>query len=198
MHNGGVIMNKIDINNLTGKCLISMPDACDEFAQSVIYICSHGKDGAMGFIVNHRLKEFSFSDLAVDLPFPLQDKGLPISLYSGGPLERTKGFILHSDEYQLPDSINTGGGISVSSSLEVLKDIASGKGPKQRIIALGYAGWAPEQLEKEINTNYKGEVLDTIYIGGGTPSSLSISQLEKLFSILSINFISAGFANTEI
>ena len=146
-------MNKIDINNLTGKCLISMPDACDEFAQSVIYICSHGKDGAMGFIVNHRLKEFSFSDLAVDLPFPLQDKGLPISLYSGGPLERTKGFILHSDEYQLPDSINTGGGISVSSSLEVLKDIASGKGPKQRIIALGYAGWAPEQLEKEILNN---------------------------------------------
>lgn len=146
-------MNKIDINNLTGKCLIAMPDATDEFAQSVIYICSHGKDGAMGFIVNHRLKEFSFSDLAVDLPFSFQEKGLPVSLYNGGPIDRTKGFILHSDEYQLPDSINTGGGIAVSSSLEVLKDIASGKGPKQRIIALGYAGWAPNQLEKEILNN---------------------------------------------
>lgn len=146
-------MNKIDINNLTGKCLIAMPDAQDEFAQSVIYICSHGKDGAIGFIINHRLKEFSFSDLAIDLPFSFQNNGLPINLYNGGPLDKTKGFILHSDEYQLPESITTGGGIAVSSSLEVLKDIASGKGPKQRIIALGYAGWAPEQLEKEILNN---------------------------------------------
>ena len=146
-------MNKIDINNLTGKCLVAVPNSEGEFAQSVIYICSHGKDGAMGFIVNHRLKEFSFSDLAIELPFSFQNVGLPISLYQGGPLDRTKGFILHSDEYQLPDSINTGGGIAVSSSLEVLKDIASGKGPKQRIIALGYAGWAPKQLEKEILNN---------------------------------------------
>lgn len=146
-------MNEIDINNLTGKCLIATPDTDGEFAQSVIYICSHSKDGAMGFIINHRLKEFSFSDLAIELPFPIKDKSLPISLYQGGPLDKTKGFILHSDEYQISDSINTGGGIAVSSSLEVLQDIASGKGPKQRIIALGYAGWAPEQLEKEILNN---------------------------------------------
>lgn len=146
-------MNKIDINNLTGKCLVAMPDTDGEFAQSVIYICSHGKDGSMGFIVNHRLKEFSFSDLAVELPFSIKDKDLPISLYHGGPLDKTKGFILHSDEYQISDSITTGGGIAVSSSLEVLRDIASGKGPKQRLIALGYAGWAPEQLEKEILNN---------------------------------------------
>ena len=146
-------MNKIDINDLTGKCLVAMPDADGEFAQSVIYICSHGKDGTMGFIINHRLKEFSFSDLAVELPFSFQENNLPIGLYHGGPLDKTKGFILHSDEYQISDSINTGGGIAVSSSLEVLKDIASGKGPKQRIIALGYAGWAPSQLEKEILNN---------------------------------------------
>lgn len=146
-------MNEIDINNLTGKCLIAMPNTDGEFAQSVVYICSHSKDGAMGFIINHRLKEFSFSDLAVDLPFSFQDKGLPISLYQGGPIDKTKGFILHSDEYQISDSITTGGGIAVSSSLEVLRDIAAGKGPKQRIIALGYAGWSPEQLEKEILNN---------------------------------------------
>ncbi len=146
-------MNEININNLTGKCLIAPPDTDGEFAQSVIYICSHGKDGAMGFIINHRLKEFSFSDLAVKLPFSVKDQSLPINLYHGGPLDKTKGFILHSDEYQISDSISTGGGIAVSSSLEVLQDIALGKGPKQRIIALGYAGWAPEQLEKEILNN---------------------------------------------
>ena len=146
-------MNKFDINDLTNKCLVATPGTNGEFAQSVIYICSHNKDGAMGFIINHRLKEFSFSDLAIDIPFALKNESQPINLYHGGPLDRTKGFILHSDDYQISDSIATGSGIAISSSLEILKDIASGKGPKQRIIALGYAGWAPEQLEKEILNN---------------------------------------------
>lgn len=146
-------MDKIDIRNLTGKCLVSMPSAEGDFAGSVIYVCSHGEDGAMGFVVNKRIKEFSFKDLAVELPFNFHDFSLPISLYSGGPLENAKGFILHSSEYKIADSLNTGGGIMVSSSLEVLRDIASGNGPKQRIIALGYAGWAPHQLESEIANN---------------------------------------------
>ena len=144
-------MNKIDINDLTDKCLVAMPGTNGDFAQSVIYICSHNKDGAMGFVINHRLKEFSFSDLAIDVPFTLKNQS--IDLYLGGPLDKTKGFILHSDDYQISDSINADSGIAISSSLEILKDIASGKGPKQKIIALGYAGWAPEQLEKEILNN---------------------------------------------
>ncbi len=146
-------MDKIDISNLKGKCLISMPSAEDDFAGSVIYICSHGSDGAMGFIINKRLKDISFSELAAELPFNFNHMTKPVSLYNGGPLERAKGFILHSDEYSLNDSLSTGGGIMVSSSLEVLRDIAAGHGPKQRIIALGYAGWAPQQLESEIAAN---------------------------------------------
>lgn len=146
-------MDKIDAKNLTGKCLVSMPHTDGDFAESVIYICSHSSDGAMGFVINKRIKEFSFQDLAVELPFNFQNMSLPVNLYNGGPLERAKGFILHSAEYQIADSLNTGGGIMVSSSLEVLRDIAAGTGPKQRIIALGYAGWAPQQLENEIAAN---------------------------------------------
>ena len=146
-------MLKLDINNLTGKCLIAMPNSQDDFAGTVIYICSHGDDGAMGFVINKRVKDFSFCDLASELPWTFGDIPPPIGLYNGGPLERGKGFILHSDEYKLNDSLNTGGGIMVSSSLAVLHDIAVGNGPKQRIIALGYAGWAPHQLENEIANN---------------------------------------------
>ncbi|MBE6467666.1 MAG: hypothetical protein E7004_03640 [Alphaproteobacteria bacterium] len=181
-------MNKIDINNLTGKCLVATPNSDGEFAQSVIYICSHGKDGAMGFIINHRLKEFSFSDLAVELPFPFKDKSLPISLYQGGPLDKTKGFILHSDEYQIADSINISSGISVSSSLEVLQDIACGKGPKQRIIALGYAGWAPEQLEKEILNNQWVVVDANQDLVLGDKDSIKWEQALSSLGINNLNF----------
>ena len=146
-------MNKIDINNLTGKCLISMPDASEIFSGSVIYICSHGPDGAMGFIINKRIKDFAFSDLATDLPDDIKNKNITLSLYHGGPLDSNKGFILHSDEYQINNSLNTGGGIMVSSSLEVLKDISTGTGPQKSIITLGYSGWAPNQLENEIKNN---------------------------------------------
>ena len=147
------MINQIDLHNLTGKCLISSPYIDDDFSGSVIYICSHSHDGAMGFIVNKRIKEFSFKDLAIELPFGFGDSPVSINLYQGGPMERAKGFVLHSHEYHLADSLNTGGGITVSSSLEVLQDIISGHGPKQKIIALGYAGWAPNQLEKEIINN---------------------------------------------
>ncbi|MBE6443345.1 MAG: hypothetical protein E7020_01600 [Alphaproteobacteria bacterium] len=146
-------MSKIDINNLTGKCLVSMPDVSGDLARSVVYICSHSKDGAMGFVINNRIKEFSFSDLITELPLNLKDKGLHVNLYNGGPLEKSKGFILHSDDYKSNDSLNVGDGIMVSSSIDILKDIANGNGPKQRIIVLGYLGWGPNQLENEIKNN---------------------------------------------
>lgn len=148
------VMDKIDIKNLTGKCLVSQPDTPGEFAGAVVYICVHGSDGAMGFIINRRVKDFSFQDLAAELPFAVHsDIIAPISLYHGGPLDQAKGFILHSGDYHIPGSLDTGGGIMISSSLDVLRDIAVGGGPKQRLIALGYAGWAPNQLEAEIANN---------------------------------------------
>ncbi len=178
-------MKKIDINNLTGKCLISSPYADDDFACSVIYVCSHGLDGAMGFIINKRLKEISFQDLAFELPFKFGDTPASVGVYQGGPLERAKGFILHSDEYHLSDSLNIGGGIMISSSLDVLRDIASGQGPKQKIITLGYSGWAPHQLEAEIAS-------DRWLITDATPelvfSSDDNTKLSLALSSLGINF----------
>lgn len=147
-------MNKASENYLTGKCLVSMPNMADErFERSLIYICSHTKDGAMGFVVNKKIKEFSFTDLANQLPISTLKPITPIDLYQGGPLDKVRGFVLHSTDYLKGDSIIIGDGIAVSSSIDILTDIAFGTGPKDNLIALGYASWAPNQLEQEIINN---------------------------------------------
>lgn len=147
-------MEKDNSEYLVGKCLISSPlMEGDLFAKSVIYICSHTKDGAMGFIVNKKIKEFSFADLAMQLPIDFKKPVSPIDLYQGGPLDKVRGFVLHSTDYQRGESIEPGGGIAISSSVDILTDIAFGCGPKENLIALGYANWAPTQLEQEIIAN---------------------------------------------
>lgn len=141
-------------NYLTGKCLISMPNLQDErFAETLVYICSHNKDGAMGFIVNKRIKEFSFADLANQLPINTLRPIEPIDLHQGGPLEKVRGFVLHSTDYIKDDTIVIDEKIAISSSIDIITDIAFGTGPKDNLIALGYASWAPQQLENEIINN---------------------------------------------
>ena len=132
---------------LTGKCLIAMPNMQDErFANTLIYICSHNENGAMGFVVNKKIKEFSFADLANQLPISNINPLVPIDLHQGGPLEKVRGFVLHSTDYIKEDTIVIDEQIAVSSSLDILTDIAFGVGPKDNLIALGYASWAPNQL----------------------------------------------------
>ena len=147
-------MEKDATKYLTGKCLISMPNLDDErFERALIYICSHNQEGAMGFVVNKKIKEFSFADLAEQLPITFSRQIAPIDLYQGGPLDKVRGFVLHSTDYLKGDSIATGGGIAISSSIDILTDIAAGNGPAENLIALGYASWAPNQLEQEIINN---------------------------------------------
>ena len=147
-------MIKNDDNYLTGKCLIAMPNMNDErFAGSLIYICSHTKDGAMGFVVNKKIKEFSFADLANQLPISTIRPIAPIELHQGGPLEKVRGFVIHSTDYVKDDTIVISDNIAVSSSIDIITDIAFGMGPKENLIALGYASWAPQQLEREILNN---------------------------------------------
>ena len=141
-------------NYLTGKCLISMPHTRDErFEQTLVYICSHSAEGAMGFIVNKRIKEFSFADLASQLPINTIQPLEPIDLHQGGPLEKVRGFVLHSTDYIKEDTIVINDDVAISSSIDIITDIAFGKGPKDNLIALGYASWAPQQLESEIINN---------------------------------------------
>lgn len=147
-------MIKSNDNYLTGKCLVAMPNMEDErFANALIYICSHTKEGAMGFIVNKKIKEFSFADLANQLPISTIKPIAPIELHQGGPLEKIRGFVLHSTDYVKNDTIVVSENIAVSSSIDIITDIAFGVGPKENLIALGYSSWAPQQLEKEIINN---------------------------------------------
>lgn len=131
-----------------------MPNMNDErFNNSLIYICSHNREGAMGFVVNKKLQEFSFADLASQLPIKTIKPVESIELHQGGPLERVRGFVIHSTEYVKEDTIIIDDKIAISSSIDVITDIAFGLGPRDNIIALGYASWAPKQLEQEIINN---------------------------------------------
>ena len=141
-------------NYLTGKCLIAMPHLQDEFFEnSLVYICSHTRDGAMGFVINKTIKEFQFSDLVsqfnVDITAPVES----IVLHQGGPLEQVRGFVLHSKEYAKDGTVPIDDKFAVSSSIGVLNDIAFGAGPRYNLVALGYSRWESGQLEKELIFN---------------------------------------------
>lgn len=130
-------------NYLTGKCLVSMPHIDDDvFSRSVVYICMHNQEGAMGFMVNKQLKEFYFSDLISQFNIGCTAPVEPIVLHQGGPLERIRGFVLHSLDYRGEGTLPIDDKFAVSSSVNVLNDIAFGKGPRYNLIALGYSSWS--------------------------------------------------------
>ena len=145
----------MDKDYLVGKCLVAMPGINDErFEKSVIYLCAHSQDGAMGFIVNKQIREFYFSDLVSQFNIGNIAPVAPIILHKGGPLEQIRGFVLHSLDYKKEGTIIVDNKFAVSSSLTVLNDIAFGNGPIFNLIALGYSSWSPKQLENEIINNY--------------------------------------------
>ncbi len=147
---------------LDGQMLIATPTMQDErFARSVIYMCAHSSEGAMGIVVNHPAGHISFSDLLVKLDvIPAEDLiRLPprtgdVKVLRGGPVETERGFVLHSADYFIENStLPIDEGVCLTATLDILKAIARGKGPESAILALGYAGWAPGQLEQEIQNN---------------------------------------------
>jgi putative transcriptional regulator len=147
---------------LDGQMLIAMPSMGDErFARTVIYICAHSTEGAMGIIVNQPAANVSFPDLLVQLEvIPATDLiELPtgaggVKVLKGGPVDTQRGFVLHSSDFFIENStLPIDEGICLTATLDILKAIAKGNGPKSAILALGYAGWAPGQLETEIQHN---------------------------------------------
>ncbi len=147
------------MNQLTGKFLIAMPTMPDpRFAHSVVLLCAHSSDGAMGIIVNKPLPDLRLSALLdnLELSIAQTDTGLADGLteapiHFGGPVETGRGFVLHSpDFFSEGASLEISTGIVLSTSVEILAEMARGQGPAQSLVALGYAGWAPDQLEAEI------------------------------------------------
>ena len=147
---------------LDGQLLIAMPSMGDpRFSRSVIYVCAHSSEGAMGIIINQRAPNISFAELLEQLKIvPTEDRiSLPsamnaMDVYLGGPVETGRGFVLHSADYFKADStLPINDSVCLTATIDILRDIAKGSGPTQALLALGYAGWAPGQLEDEIQSN---------------------------------------------
>ena len=147
---------------LDGQLLLAMPTMADNrFARSVIYVCAHSQDGAMGIVVNRPAKKVSFSELLVQLEVIAPDEAIrlpaeagSVPVVKGGPVETGRGFVLHSADYFVDNStLPIDDGISLTATIDILRAIAHGKGPHRAMLALGYAGWSPGQLEAEIQHN---------------------------------------------
>lgn len=143
-----------DSGYLTGQLLIAMPGMQDpRFDHSVVCLCAHSAEGAMGLIVNRPLDGMMFDDLLRQLSVEPVPPLRRIRMLSGGPVENGRGFVLHSDDWTTEGSLPVMPGLTLTASIDVLKAIAGGEGPKDGVLALGYAGWAPGQLEDEIQRN---------------------------------------------
>lgn len=144
-----------DSTNLGGKLLIAMPGMGDpRFDRSVVYMCAHAPDGAMGLIINKPAVELHFEDLLQQLGIEGDGASRDIRVHYGGPVEHGRGFVLHSSDYTADGTtllVDTD--FAMTATLDILQDIARGAGPQRSILALGYAGWGPGQLESEILQN---------------------------------------------
>jgi putative transcriptional regulator len=147
---------------LDGQMLIAMPGIGDpRFDRSVIYMCAHSAEGAMGIVVNKPAENINFSELLTRLNIipdeeriNLPDDVSELTVHFGGPVEMGRGFVLHTADYFATDStLPIDETIGLTATLDVLRAIASGDGPRHALLALGYAGWGPGQLDKEISSN---------------------------------------------
>ena len=141
--------------DLTGQMLIAMPGMGDpRFAQSVVYLCAHSDEGAMGLIVNKPTPEVRFADLLEQLGIDRKGERRDIRVHFGGPVENARGFVLHSADYHNDETtMVVGDEIGLTATLDVVELLAQGEGPASSILALGYSGWGPGQLEGEIAGN---------------------------------------------
>ncbi len=147
---------------LDGQMIIAMPSMRDDrFSRTLIYICAHSSEGAMGIVVNQPAANITFPDLLVQLEvipatrlIQLPSRAETVKVLKGGPVETGRGFVLHSSDFFIESStLPIDDGICLTATLDILKAIATGEGPSSAVLALGYAGWAPGQLENEIQQN---------------------------------------------
>ena len=141
--------------SLEGRMLIAMPSMSDpRFARTLNYICAHSEEGAMGLVVNKRADNLSFPELLEQLNIPTGPEAEQIHVHYGGPVEMGRGFVLHSADFHVAEStLKVDDQISLTATLEILKALVDGDGPERALLALGYAGWGPGQLEGELQHN---------------------------------------------
>jgi putative transcriptional regulator len=189
-----VTENDEDTGYLTGNLLVAMPQMGDErFARTVVYVCAHTADGAMGLVVNKLVDSVSFPDLLDQLGIGSDPvEGSEIHVHFGGPVETGRGFVLHSTDYVQDATLvieGTEGNVALTATVDILKDIAEGSGPNASILALGYAGWAPGQLDREIAANgWLCVPADDKLLFGTQPNTQWESAMAKIgidFSMLS-------------
>lgn len=139
---------------LAGQLLVAMPGMKDpRFHKTVIYMCAHNADGAMGLVVNRALESLSFPDMLEQLEIDVSGAGERINVHFGGPVESGRGFVLHSQDYLQEATMVVDQDMALTATIDILKAIACGTGPRQSLLALGYAGWGPGQLDTEIMGN---------------------------------------------
>jgi putative transcriptional regulator len=139
---------------LTGQLLIAMPNMRDpRFEKTVIYMCVHNAEGAVGLVVNRQIDSITFPDLLKQLNIEPSASAPKLRIHFGGPVETGRGFVLHSSEYGQTGTIMVGNTVGLTATVDILKDMAAHRGPKNCLLALGYAGWGPGQLDGEIHQN---------------------------------------------
>jgi putative transcriptional regulator len=140
--------------SLIGQLLVAMPQMRDSrFERSVIYMCAHSAEGAMGLVLNKLFDQISFPDLLDQLNIKTGPRTKQILVHFGGPVESGRGFVLHSDDYVRDGTLTITDGFALTATIDILRAIADGEGPRSSLLALGYAGWGPGQLESEIQQN---------------------------------------------
>lgn len=142
-------------DKLDGQLLVAMPSMSDpRFKKTVIYICSHSNEGAMGIVINRPHKTMQFSELLAQLNIEPEGGAPKVQVLSGGPVEQGRGFVLHSQDYFTEGAtLQVEPGLSLTATTDVLRALAKGNGPQRAIFALGYAGWGAGQLEQELIDN---------------------------------------------
>lgn len=160
--NGQQTPRKRSSGYFDGQLLVAMPNMLDpRFNRAVVYVCAHSADGAMGIVINQRAPHLSFMELLEQLDIVPKDRAINLpdklrfmSVFVGGPVETGRGFVLHSSDYFAAEStLPIDDSVCLTATVDILRAIAQGSGPNHALLALGYAGWAPGQLESEIRDN---------------------------------------------
>jgi putative transcriptional regulator len=139
---------------LAGQLLVAMPGMQDpRFVKTVIYMCAHNADGAMGLVVNRALSALTFTELLEQLDITVSAVDETNKVHFGGPVETGRGFVLHSPDYVQDGTLVVNDTVALTATVDILRAIATGGGPRRHLLALGYAGWGAGQLDMEIRAN---------------------------------------------